>query len=68
MLRYIYANDFSNHVELLSSMYRDRAWQFKDRLGWDVTIDQNGFERDQYDDLNPVYGIWELLSVLHFPL
>ena len=40
-------------------MFRDRAAQFKDRLDWDVTVDENGWEVDEYDRLNPLYIIWE---------
>ena len=40
-------------------MFRDRADQFRDWLGWTVEVDDNGEERDRYDDLNPLYVIWE---------
>ncbi len=40
-------------------MFRDRACQFHDRLGWEVSVGEDGFERDDYDDLNPLYVIWE---------
>lgn len=40
-------------------MFRDRADQFRDRLGWDVAVDETGRERDGYDDLNPLYVIWQ---------
>ena len=59
MLRFIYANDLHKHPHLAQSMFRDRADQFKTRLGWEVTVDADGFEKDQYDDLNPLYVIWE---------
>lgn len=59
MLRYIYADELNRFPELAKSMFRDRADQFKTRLGWDVSVDENGEERDQYDDLNPLYVIWE---------
>lgn len=59
MIRYIYADDLKDYPRLASTMFRDRATQFYDRQGWDVTVDQNGEERDQYDDLNPLYVIWE---------
>jgi acyl homoserine lactone synthase len=59
MLRYIYANDLHNHPKLARTMFEDRADQFKTRLGWDVDVDANGQERDQYDRLNPLYVIWE---------
>ncbi|MEO9684659.1 MAG: acyl-homoserine-lactone synthase [Tateyamaria sp.] len=59
MLRYVYASDLKDHPKLAHTMFRDRADQFKTRLGWDVTIDADGYERDEYDDLNPLYVIWE---------
>ena len=40
-------------------MFKDRAEQFKARLDWDVTVDEYGWERDEYDALNPLYIIWE---------
>lgn len=59
MIRYVYANELANFPVLADSMFRHRAAQFHDRLGWDVTVDENGHERDQYDVLNPLYVIWE---------
>lgn len=65
MLRYIYGNDLHNYPRLADSMFKDRAWQFRDRLGWAVTVDDNGHERDSYDDLNPLYVIWETQAGTH---
>ncbi len=59
MLRYIYGHDLHNHPELARSMFRDRADQFRTRLGWEVTVDDQGHERDQYDELDPLYVIWQ---------
>jgi acyl homoserine lactone synthase len=59
MLRFIYAHDLHKHPILAASMFRDRADQFKSRLGWDVSVDRNGEERDQYDACGPLYVIWE---------
>lgn len=59
MIRYIYADQLSQFPRLAAGMFRDRADQFKTRLGWDVTVDADGFERDEYDALNPLYVIWE---------
>lgn len=59
MLRYIYANDLHKYPKLGRTMFQDRADQFRNRLGWDVNVDGNGQERDQYDTLNPLYVIWE---------
>ncbi|WP_342076639.1 acyl-homoserine-lactone synthase [Yoonia sp. SS1-5] len=58
MLRYIYANQLTQYPDLQASMHRDRAAQFATRLKWDVTVDAKGWERDEYDDLNPLYVIW----------
>lgn len=59
MLRYLYADELERFPKLAASMFRDRADQFRTRLGWEVEVDENGFERDQYDLLNPLYVIWE---------
>lgn len=59
MLRYLYADEIARFPCLTDSMFRDRAKQFSERLGWDVTVNDQGFERDEYDDLNPLYVIWE---------
>jgi len=65
MLRYIYANDLHKFPKLRSTMFRDRAKQFKARLDWDVSVDADGFERDEYDLLNPLYVIWCLPDGTH---
>ena len=59
MLRYIYADDLHRFPKLAQSMFVDRATQFHDRLGWEVTLGSDGTERDDYDDMNPLYVIWE---------
>lgn len=59
MLRYIYGNRLSDYPTLRDTMHRDRAHQFAKRLKWDVKVDQNGWERDEYDAMNPLYVIWE---------
>lgn len=59
MIRYIYADQLDQEPLLKASMFRDRADQFKTRLGWDVSVDAHGFERDAYDDENPLYVIWQ---------
>lgn len=59
MIRYIYGNDLHKFPKLARTMFLDRADQFKTRLGWDVTVDAKGFERDDYDAENPLYVIWE---------
>lgn len=40
-------------------MHRDRASQFRDRLKWEVTVTPSGWERDAYDEIDPLYVIWE---------
>lgn len=65
MIRYLYADQLHQHPKLRDTMFRDRADQFKTRLGWDVSIDENGFETDQYDALNPLYVIWENTDGTH---
>ena len=59
MLRYISADDLSRYPRLAGSMFRDRAHQFHSRLKWEVTVDKDGNERDEYDEMNPLYVIWE---------
>ena len=59
MIRFGYADELSRHPLLAETMFKDRAAQFKDRLDWDVTVDQHGRELDEYDRLNPLYIIWE---------
>ena len=65
MIRYLDADQLDKFPKLRDSMFRDRACQFKDRLGWDVKVDINGFERDEYDALNPMYVIWENADGTH---
>ena len=59
MIRYIRANQLAAFPKLRDSMFQDRADQFKTRLGWDVSVSAGGFEKDDYDDLNPLYVICE---------
>ncbi len=65
MLRYIYGDDLCQVPMLKSTMFRDRADQFKTRLGWDVKVNENGEEIDQYDALNPLYVIWQMADGTH---
>jgi N-acyl-L-homoserine lactone synthetase len=59
-------------THLLFDMHRLRKRVFKDRMGWDVSVDKNGLEVDQFDIPNAVYllalddqrkviGNWRLL-------
>ena len=65
MLRYIYGHDLHKFDKLARSMFRDRADQFRTRLGWEVDVDAAGEERDQYDALDPLYVIWENADGTH---
>jgi acyl homoserine lactone synthase len=38
----------------MDAMFRNRALTFSERLGWNVQV-QNGHERDEFDDANPLY-------------
>ena len=59
MLRYIYGHELGNFPVLRDTMFRDRADQFKTRMGWEVTVNAAGFEKDEYDEENPLYVIWQ---------
>ncbi|MGJ8604469.1 MAG: acyl-homoserine-lactone synthase [Marivita sp.] len=65
MIRYLYADQLQEFPILARTMFEDRADQFKTRLGWDVTVDDAGQERDAYDDLNPLYVIWQKADGTH---
>lgn len=55
MIRFLTAAQLAQMPVLQDTMFRDRADQFKTRLGWDVRVDAQGWERDEYDDMNPLY-------------
>ena len=59
MIKYVLGTDLWMHPDLARTMFRDRAHQFSERLKWNVNVDQNGFERDQYDAINPIYILVE---------
>ena len=65
MLRYLTQAEFHNHPKLIDTMFKHRAEQFKGRLDWDVTVDHMGYERDQYDTPEALYGIWEMPDGSH---
>lgn len=59
MLLFSYADDLARrHPTLALEMFRHRTIQFRDRLGWDVRVDEEGRETDPYDAMNPLYVIW----------
>ena len=59
MLHYVFGEDLHRYLRLRDTMFRDRADQFKARLGWEVQVTAAGEERDEYDALNPLYVIWQ---------
>ncbi len=65
MIRYIYADELKNFPKLRDTMFRDRADQFRARLGWDVTVNEKGQEKDHYDEENPLYVIWQCPDGCH---
>lgn len=59
MIRFVYGDQLTTVPYLAESMFKDRAEQFATRLGWDVDVNEYGWEKDEYDRLNPLYIIWE---------
>lgn len=57
MIFFLYASELDNFGSIQKSMFADRAEMFSRRLGWDVTVSSNGAERDQYDELEPLYVV-----------
>lgn len=57
MIHFLYRDQLVSKPDLAHSMFFDRGVQFKTRLGWDVTVNASGEERDEYDSLNPLYVI-----------
>jgi len=65
LIRYLRGEELAAFPKLRDTMFRDRAAQFRDRLGWDVAVDGAGWERDAYDAPNPLYVIWEGVDGRH---
>lgn len=59
MIRFLYGDQLDSFPYLKKTMLQDRTAQFKERLNWDVTVNEAGEETDEYDALNPLYVIWE---------
>ncbi len=57
MIQFSYADTLDTTPALKSAMFQDRRRQFKERQNWDVSVNDAGEERDEYDDLNPLYVI-----------
>jgi acyl homoserine lactone synthase len=54
MLKLIEGSYASFFPKEMDAMFRNRAEIFADRLGWEVVV-KNGYERDSFDDANPLY-------------
>jgi acyl homoserine lactone synthase len=54
MLKLIEGSYASFFPREMDAMFRSRAETFHERLGWEVEV-KNGYERDRFDDLNPLY-------------
>ena len=54
MLKLIEGSYASFFPKDMDAMFKNRADTFAGRLGWDVVV-ENGYERDRFDDLNPLY-------------
>jgi len=65
MIRYLYGDQLAGFPHLRDSMLTDRANQFSVRLNWDVSVNDAGFETDEYDRLNPLYVIFETSPGVH---
>ena len=56
MLKLIEGSDASRYPKEMDAMFRNRALTFSERLGWEVVVN-DGYERDVFDDENPLYLI-----------
>lgn len=65
MIHYIYGNALRDYPLLRDTMFADRADQFHTRLGWDVQINDDGHEVDQYDGDTTLYVIWQQADGTH---
>ena len=54
MLKLIEGSVASFFPKEMDSMFRNRAQTFSERLRWDVVV-KDGYERDAFDDANPLY-------------
>ena len=54
MLKLIEGGKASRFPWEMNAMFRNRAEIFSGRLGWEVVV-KEGYERDQFDELNPLY-------------
>ncbi len=56
MIRLVDRAYASYYAPEIDAMFRSRAETFSERLGWEVVV-ENGYERDRFDDMNPLYLI-----------
>ncbi len=54
MLKLVDGSNTSFFPKEIDAMFRNRAEVFSDRLGWEVIV-RDGYERDAFDDANPMY-------------
>ena len=54
MIRIIPRSSAQLFPDVVDAMFRCRAQTFHERLGWDVVV-KDGYERDRFDDINPLY-------------
>src|SRR5260370_26454816 len=54
MLKLIEGSYASFFPKEMDAMFRNRAQTFSERLGWEVVV-RNGYERDVFDEANPLY-------------
>lgn len=57
MYTLVYGDDLFDFPRLANEMFQDRRIQFAEELGWELEIDAQGREIDQYDLMNPLYLI-----------
>jgi N-acyl-L-homoserine lactone synthetase len=57
MIVVIEPHNAAEYPDLMDQMFRLRARIFRDRLGWDVQV-EDGKERDKYDNEAPVYLVY----------
>ncbi len=57
MIREIIGTDLDHNNVVLGQMFNARRRLFKERLDWDVSVDERGWERDEYDHADALYLI-----------
>lgn len=57
MIRIMSGADLRSEPRIADEMFIERRRQFRDRYGWALEVDEAGRERDEYDDMNPLYVI-----------